>query len=526
MSNDDQVDFIDVQQLNCKMATVTTSSAVNNSIQNSITEHVLSNGLTNFVTNNKLNLDGSHTNGFYQLDKVDAQDTIKKNGSHNSPQCKLNDLDCPNLDDHHLVDDKLTDGLILTTSTDDRFISKANGNDDSTITLSNCAQTNLLLENGDDELFLITNPSTISLFNENLDFIRSDYFTKQNTSITNSIDSSINSSIGSSIDLNNNAIDALNNNDQTELNCSAQQLKEIFSSIRHSISTNPKTSTSFSFLTNCDHDTKLTNCTTKDQDTKPTNCTTTKDASLSSTEMTKLLIEKNLLFNRFYNSTGDNASDKLDESSMSNQQQFNNNNDGQCALPECNQFNTGSNQISKLVTDDYLTEHDYNYLINTNLQPVDNQMNTTNSKQIRPMMNHHKQAAREANQDDDDDDEIYEDIDDALDREQQSTTNKLNRQSNDRSSNGDCVDVETMKTHLAKLKLSKDLDSLNSLNNSPLDELNDDNDYYDAIDEEIDRTPLIRSTSLKTSKSKSLGPENQKMVRFADAMGRFSLKLD
>jgi len=146
-------------------------------------------------------------------------------------------------------------------------------------------------------------------------------------------------------------------------------------------------------------------------------------------------------------------------------------------------------------------------------------------KQISPMMNHHRSInthlnsnsyQNDFNQYDDQqqnnekleisEDEIYRDNDEVDASPKKSST---------KSEEGVGDDVELMKTNLAKLKLSKNFDSLD---NSPLDELNDD-DFYDAIDDEIDRPPMIRSTSLKTGKSKNLGPESKKFVRFADAMG-------
>lgn len=316
---------------------------------------------------------------------------------------------------------------------------------------------------------------------------------------------------------------------------------------------------------------------------------------------------------------------------MSNLQfssQFNSSGGGQCVLQECNQFSatdasaflSNENPISKLATDDYMSELDpdhhlisslnlvannrnhhnnNNNLSSNNLsnslsnknpqlhQPLSansmdqqadarqissqsnpqeispnphsstttsqnntNQKTTTNqnasqnanqnasqtntsqtNKSNQPNSNfqiernHHNNSPPPPQTDSDDaeeGEEVFEEAGSSTDDEPAAAAAKSN---GTRPIKSECLDIETMRTHLVKLKLSKDLAGSPGTNaaDSPLTgELNEDADFafFDAIDdyeEENERGPMIRSTSLKTGKAKSLGPK--KTLRFADALG-------
>lgn len=445
MSNDEN-GCTDVQQLNCKMATITTSSL--QTLKNTITEHVLNNELTSFV-NNKLNLDNLD-----KLNSLDNLDTANQSNGH--------------LNDNHNLTNKTNciNGLSNLKS-----LSKGNDNDngadcvDASIKFLNKNEGTIIVEH---DKFLITNPSAINLLKENLNLIKSDYFNNKKDELD-----------FNELDLNNN------------LNDSAQQLKQIFTSIRETITSNQP---DFKFLTNSDSNTLLTN-------KLHTN-------SKSKSPISNILIEKNLLFNQFYNSTGNqfndnlpNMPDQIEEQINSNQINNNKNKDNLCNLEDCNQFNPNGNQYSNLIADDYLTEHDgLNHFLS------DNTNNFTFIKQTSPI----RKSYQANKNDDEDEEEIFEDVDQNLNTD----SNNSNQQSNDLNDKANikanCLDIETMKSHLAKLKL----DELNEDNDN-------ENDYFDAIDEDEEiRMPMIRSTSLKTSKTKNLGPESKKFVRFADAMGK------
>ena len=292
---------------------------------------------------------------------------------------------------------------LKTELNDDQARFKLNGNDNLTDLNRDLNKLIDLIENDkENELFLIINSSTNA------------YFSKDNlTDLNNNL-----IDLNEDTDLNNNIIDL---NEDTDLNNNiinnktVDQLKDIFHTIRQSVSntiTNPLTNTN--------------------------------------NQMTNLLIEKNLSFNQFYNSSS-SLTGKLNEDKLNGRLAINNNNIDQFNLNGSDRAT--EHQISKLIADDYLSEHnDHRSLINNQFkleqhisEPIDNQINRQNNKEQE-------------------EEEIYEDVDNNVD---------LNTKAN-------CSDIDLMKTDLAKLKLTKDQDNLS---NSPL---NDDADFFDALDDDDD----------------------------------------
>lgn len=190
-----------------------------------------------------------------------------------------------------------------------------------------------------------------------------------------------------------------------------------------------------------------------------------------------------------------------------------------------------SNQISNQITDQN-TNQNTSQNINQNINQNTNKTNSPPTSQPNSQTSQHNDNQRAKHNTSppppaaDSDDELFEEADSS------DESSGANQAAAMKPGKGECrsapVDIETMRTHLVKLKLSKDLSgSPNSNVDSPLtNEPNEENEYtfFDAIDdyddEEIERGPMIRSTSLKTGKAKSLGPK--KTLRFADALGECS----
>lgn len=497
-----EINFIDVQQqLNCsKMAAI---SSVN-SIQNPITEHVLNNELTNFVatTNKRLdcnlkttdtNLDKALNETLCQANQLNGHFGTSINSKNENCQsissCKSNYL--VNLKSNKLKDEQIrklndespNEQIDLIDKTEQRSRNFILNYDDKVVSSSNVSKAMLSVVSSDYFSALNDSKSNPNKRITNNDLKKNDL---NNFDTTNQLTNKL-------IDVDSNEVDS----NQVDSNNNVEQLRNIFKSIRKTITKNTKSKTNPS--------------------------------------MTNLLIEKNFLFNQFYNSsTGDKSNgnlglNQIDTTKIGDLKMTSFQLNGQCNLKEYNQLNNNfiephsDNQIFKLITDDYFSEHSYDHhLINSghHMNPV----RPISSPIMINQTNRHKNNGKISS--DEDDNEIFEDVVsmDNLDIKNEQSTGK---QSNDCSTElsdklNNYVDIETMKTQLAKLKLTKDFDNSNSTNSPVNDELNDDNenDFYDAIDEEIERIPLIRSTSLKTGKTKELGHE-KKIVRFADAMGNY-----
>lgn len=192
--------------------------------------------------------------------------------------------------------------------------------------------------------------------------------------------------------------------------------------------------------------------------------------------------------------------------------------------PHSVQSDPASNsQISQI---NQITDQNTSQITNQTNSPPTSQPNSEtnwNNHSNNQRTKHNGSPPPQAN---DSDEELFEEADESSD---ESVPGGSNQAATVRPRKSECLDIETMRTHLVKLKLSKDLSSSpnSNLTDSPLtNELNEENDYafFDAIDdyddEEIERGPMIRSTSLKTGKAKSLGPK--KTLRFADALGECS----
>ena len=150
---------------------------------------------------------------------------------------------------------------------------------------------------------------------------------------------------------------------------------------------------------------------------------------------------------------------------------------------------------------------------NSNFQT--NQPNQTANQSINQIKRTNHDGSPPPTQNDSDE-EMFEEADNSTDESDASNA------AGTRPAKSDCLDIETMRTHLVKLKLSKDLSSSPTVDSPLSGDPNEDADFtfFDAIDdyeEENERGQMIRSTSLKTGKAKSLGPK--KTLRFADALG-------